>query len=74
MKILQCSVCKGFYPCPLTWTELILCAECNISNTIRFKKIVAVAGESLLAEPVTLKNVDLKKPHRCPAWVRPIKD
>ena len=47
----------------------------NLTNQAQAKQeVVAVAGESLLAEPVTLKNVDMKKPHRRPAWLRPIKD
>ena len=91
MNILQCPICKGFYPCPDTWIELILCRECHsahqadtqrktenkdklfmnsflrkINGQHIGKEIKAKALPSLLAEPVTLKGVDLTKPHRNP--------
>ena len=75
MKILKCPVCKGFGRYPDDWESVVLCQECNAANQAQAKlKVIAVAGASLLAEPVTFKNFDLKKPHRRPAWLRPIKD
>ena len=81
MKILQCPVCKGFSRHPDNWESLVICQECNLANQAQAKrKVVAVAVESLLAEPVSV-NVDLKKPLQSgwqplqrSAWLRPIKD
>ena len=28
-KIMQCDVCKGFYPVPYYWVILIRCQECG---------------------------------------------